>query len=327
MHGEPENKSETLKLTSGTLTEADARAMLERIRWPDGVRCVFCDHDQVYRIEVKASVRKNGKKISARNLFKCKACRRQFSVTKGTIFEDSKIPLRTWIMVMYRMCVSKKGVSALQIKREFGLTYESAWFMCHRIRYAMKDKAFTPLKGTIEADETYVGGKRRGHKVWKERIQDEINMGLRPKPKHPRDEKAIVFGMLERDGRVRTTHVAEATSKELPPIMVGNIDLENSRLITDGHPAYRSIKKHLTHEVIDHELEYTRGDVHTQGIENYWSLLKRGIHGTFHSVSRKYLECYLDEFEFRFNRRKISDADRFYDLLRNVDGRLPWYLS
>ncbi|MBI4300032.1 MAG: transposase, partial [Chloroflexi bacterium] len=147
MHGEPKAKGEAVKLTDGTLTEADAREMLERIRWPDGPRCPFsdCKGEEVYRIEVKASQRKSGAPVGPRHLFKCKKCRRQFSVTKGTIFEDSKIPLRTWIMAMYRMCASKKGVSAHQLHREFGLTYEAAWFMCHRIRYAMKEKTLTPL--------------------------------------------------------------------------------------------------------------------------------------------------------------------------------------
>ena len=332
MHGEPKSKSEVLKLTDGTLTEADARAMLERIRWPDGPHCPRsdCGGAEAYRIEVKASIRKDGRLVGPRHLFKCKACRRQFSVTKGTIFEGSKIPLRTWIMVMFRMCASKKGVSAHQVHREFGLGYETAWFMCHRIRFAMQDKDASLLTGTIEADETYVGGRgRRGHPVYHERVKDEVEMGLRsaPKKKDWRKEKAIVFGILERGGRVRTVMVDEATARSLTPLLKDNIDLQRSNLITDGHPAYRLIRQHLPHDTIDHEIEYVRGDVHTQGIENYWSLLKRGIIGTFHHIGRNHLPEYLDEFQFRFNRRKISDGERFYDLLRKVEGRLAWYLQ
>lgn len=333
MHGEPKPKSDLLKVTDGTLTEADARAMLERIRWPDGPRCPFpdCGGAEAYRIEVKASTRKNGKPVGPRHLFRCKACKRQFSVTKGTIFEDSKIPLRTWIMVMYRMCSSKKGVSAHQIHREFGVTYESAWFMCHRIRWAMREKDGLPLVGTIEADETYIGRRtRRGHPLLYERIQDEIQMGLRPKPQRGRwwaEGKAIVFGMLERDGRVRTVKVDDAQAGTLRPIMIRNIDTSKARLITDAHPAYRLIRRHLPHDVIRHELEYVRGDVHIQGIENYWSLLKRGLYGVFHHVGEGYLPQYLREFEFRFNRRKIADAERFRELVANVEGRLTWYLS
>ena len=335
MHGEPKSKSEVLKLTSGTLTEADARALLERRRWPNGVACLYCGALEPYRIEVKASVRKNGRMVNARQLFACRECKRQFSVTKGTIFEDSKIPLRTWIMVIYRIVASKKGVSAHQIHREFGVSYESAWFMCHRIRYAMQRDKDQLLSGTIEADETYVGGKtRRGHPVaFHERMKIELEAkGLTAHQhikgkRHPRMEKAVVFGILERGGKVRTMHVSETSGKTLRPILTDNIDLANSRLMTDGHAAYRGIKKHLLHDVIDHELEYVRGNVHTNGIENYWSLLKRGIVGTFHHVGRDHLPCYLDEFEFRFNRRKVSDADRFYDLLGNVEGRLAWYLQ
>ena len=152
-------------VTDGSLTEADARAMLERIRWPEGVRCVFedCDGTQVYRIDTKGNDGENGKrKVAPRHLFKCKTCRRQFTVTKGTIFEDSHIPLRTWISVMYSMCSSKRGVSAYQIKREYGLSYEAAWFMCHRIRWAMTEKSVTtPLTGTVEADTNRLRFVRR----------------------------------------------------------------------------------------------------------------------------------------------------------------------
>jgi transposase-like protein len=167
MHDESTRKGQLVAITDGTLTEQDARAMLERIRWPNGLVCAFpdCGGSEVYRIEAKAKVLKSGKKQGPRHLFKCKACRRQFSVTKGTIFEDSKIPLRTWILVMYRMGSSKKGLSAHQVHREFGLSYESAWFMCHRIRFAMRNQDTTPLRGIIEADETYVGGKPRGHRA------------------------------------------------------------------------------------------------------------------------------------------------------------------
>ncbi len=331
MHGEPKSKSEILSVSDGTLTEADARAMLERIRWPNGVHCVFadCGGAEAYKIEVKAGKRNDGRFVGPRHLFKCKACRRQFSVTKGTIFEDSKIPLRTWIMVMYRMCSSKKGVSAHQIHREFGIKYESAWFMCHRIRYAMQDKNPLLLSGTIEADETYIGPRRRrGSPTTRERIKDEQEMGLRPQPVRDwREGKQIVFGIVERGGKARTMHIKDATKDEINPILIKNIDLKESRLITDAHPSYRLIRHHLPHDVIKHELEYVRGDVHTQNIESYWSTLKRGLFGTFHHVGENHLGQYLSEFEYRFNRRKITDADRFYALLGQIEGRLAWYLK
>ncbi|MBI4234635.1 MAG: IS1595 family transposase, partial [Chloroflexi bacterium] len=185
-----------------------------------------------------------------------------------------------------------------------------------------------PLSGIVEADETYIHPRtRRGHKTWHENVKDEIEMGLRPKPekKAPYQDNPTVFGILERDGRVRTVKVPATTSSILKPIMGQMIDMQNARLITDGHPAYRDIKHLLPHDVIDHEVEYVRGDVHTQGIENYWSLLKRGIYGVSHHVGEGYLPQYLNEFEFRFNRRKVSDAERFAALMGQTQGRLLWY--
>jgi len=167
MHSESNPKGDLVKLQRGLLSEAEARAMLERIRWgDDGPRCIFpdCGGAEVYRIETKPSVRKNGRTVPARHLFKCKACKRQFSVTKGTIFEDSKIPLTVWISAMYRMCSDKRGVSAHEIHRQYGIGYEAAWFMVHRIRWAMTEKGGSLLSGVVEPDETYVGGKPGGHR-------------------------------------------------------------------------------------------------------------------------------------------------------------------
>lgn len=175
MHIDSNPKGDLVKLQRGLMSEPDARAMLERIRWPNGLACIYCGSMNVGRIETKPKTytRPDGteRNVMARHLFKCRDCRTQFSVTKGTIFEDSKIPLQVWITVMYRMCSAKKGISAYQIMREYGLSYESAWFMCHRIRWAMTEKTLEPLSGTVEADETYVGGKLRGHRkvLWRDR--------------------------------------------------------------------------------------------------------------------------------------------------------------
>ena len=198
MHKESESKGDLVKLTDGTATEGDARALFERMRWPNGVRCVLpdCGGAEVYRLSIKGKRLKSGRIVGPRELFKCKACRRQFSVTKGTIFEDSHIPLRTWLVVMYRMCSSKKSVSARQIEREFGLSHRAAWFMCHRIRWAMTDKNPPKLSGDVEADETYIGGKPRGHKARrKPRTMSEAISAAWA-------SKAPVFGMAERLARV-----------------------------------------------------------------------------------------------------------------------------
>ena len=325
MHKESTRKGQLLAISDGSLTEADARAMLERIRWPNGVHCLFegCGGAEVYRIETEAKTLKSGRKVGPRHLYKCKACRRQFSVTKGTIFEDSKIPLRTWILVMYRMGSSKKGVSAHQIHREFGLSYESAWFMCHRIRYAMTDKNPTRLKGTIEADETYVGGKPRGHIT--SRIGKYATMSERIKAAW--EKKEAVFGIKERGGRVRAIHMHKPSQRKIQRTIWEQVATSESRLMSDEHNFYYGIKGVLPHDVIRHKSEYVRGDVHTQGMESFWPLLKRGLIGTYHHVDAGYLNMYVQEFAFRTNTRKIDDGQRFATLMNQIDGRVDWYLG
>ncbi len=328
MNGEPKSKGDLVKLADGTLTEADARAMLERIRWPNGPHCPLadCGGADAYRIETKPKTTYNAdgtvkRVVGARHLFKCKACRRQFTVTKGTIFEDSKIPLRTWIMVMYRMCSSKRGVSAHQIHREYGLTYESAWFMVHRIRWAMTAKTGSPLTGTIEADETYVGGKLRGHIEGR-----RATMTQAERVKAGMDKKTPVFGILERGGRVRAKAMPVVTKQGVQTALKSNIDTANARLMTDESALYAGIERHLPHGVIRHKSEYVRGETHTNGIEGFWSIFKRGIIGTYYHVDAGYLNQYVQEFVFRHDSRAVKDADRFAKLMGQVEGRLGWYL-
>jgi len=325
MNSEPRRKGHTPLLTDLLRNEADARAYLEAKRWPNGVVCAFedCGGSEVTAFEVKASVRKNGRHVPARSLYKCKACGRQFSVTKGTIFEDSKIPLRTWLIVAQRMCVSKKAVSALQIQREFGVTYESAWFMCHRIRWAMTDKNPTKLKGTIEADETYIGGKPRGTRDQKIRRHKTMSERI----KAAWEKKEPVFGIKERDGRIRAMAMGKLTQDKVQRTIFQSIDREASRLMTDEHNYYYGLGKMLPHDVIRHKSEYVRGEVHTQGIESFWAVLKRGLVGTYHHVDAGYLNQYVQEFAFRANTRHISDEERFNFLLSNVEGRVDWYLG
>ena len=304
--------------------DSQCREYLEQMRWPDGPRCPKCGSLDHWTINRK-SVTKN----HVSKLYRCKACRKQYTVTVGTIFEDSKIPLYKWLMAIHLMCSSKKGISALQLARELGYekTYRTAWFMAHRIREAMKDKAFPQLTGTVEADETYVGPrKRRGHTLWHERERDEMEMGLRPKVKQDwRRGKATVFGMVERGGNVRTIVVSGATAKELKPLLAGYIDAERTTLMTNGNPAYRLIRNVMPHHIVNHDVTYVDGDTHTQNIEGYWSILKRGLYGVFHHVDQQYLPQYLSEFEFRFNRRKVSDAERFASLVKQTRGRVQWY--
>lgn len=301
-------------------TDDECRAYLERRRWPDGPICPKCGATEPYTITRKAA-----SKNAVKSLYKCRACKRQYTATVGTIFEDSHIPLRKWFAAIYLMCSSKKGMSAHQLHRQLKITYRAAWFMCHRVREAMADgDPLAPLSGTIEADETFVGGKPRGHRRHRQQAQHDYDVGLRDEPP-PRKEKAVVFGMMERGGKARTRHVRDASRESLQPLLMDGIDLERSHLMTDGNPAYAAIEDHLPHGVIRHESEYVRGEIHTQGIENYWSILKRGLYGTFHHVDAGYLASYLNEFEFRFNRRQVSDAERFAALMGQTRGRVLWY--
>lgn len=307
-------------------SDDECRRFLETMRWGDNPVCPKCGGEKPYRI-----TRKSRTKNHVSHLFKCRECKRQFSTTVGTIFEDSKIPLHKWFAAIYLMCASKKSISAHQLHRTLAITYKSAWFMCHRIREAMADSDDTPFSGIVEVDETYVGAKtRRGHKVWHERIKDEEEMGLRTKTprRAPLDGKTTVFGMLERGGRVKSQVVDAPKVENLRPIILGNVDPEKTLLISDRHPAYRNMKRDLPHETVNHELEYVRRDmpdVHTQNIENYWSIFKRGVIGTFHHIGEGYLPMYLREFDFRANRRKITDGERFASLMSQTQGRLTWY--
>ena len=308
------------------LTPEECREILVQSRWPDGIICPKCGAPDAYRI-----TRRSRTKNLVSTLFKCRDCRRQFSATVGTIFEDSKIPLNKWFAAIYLMCSSKKGISAHQLHRSLNISYESAWFMCHRVRQAMgMGEDDDKMGGIVEADETYVGRRtRRGHPTWHEQIRDEEQMGLREprERKAPFEGKTAVFGIIERgSGRTRTEVVPDAKADTLQPIILENVDAENTVLMTDGHPAYRSMGQRLPHEVVDHEIEYVRDHhIHTQNIENYWSILKRGLYGVFHHVSTRYLPMYLHEFDFRAGSRKVSDSTRFAALLRQVQGRLLWY--
>jgi transposase-like protein len=249
------------------------RSYLEALRWPKGPQCPRCTAEKVYR-------------ILKRDQFVCDSCKYQFSATSGTIFHDSHLPLWKWFLAAYLMAESKKGMSANQLKRTLAISYKTAWYLCHRIRKAMQDANPVPLKGTVELDETWIGGKRR----WKARTY------LR--------NKTMVLGAIERGGPLRMK--AEKRGKNPSQKMVRQWIAETTapnaeNLFTDEHPAYFGIE----HKSVNHKIkEYVRGNVHTNSIENAWSLFKRSVVGSYHKVSAKHLDAYLDEFEWRFNNRK-----------------------
>ncbi len=265
-----------MKLIERFPDEASCRVALEKLRWPEGVRCLRCNSDNI-------------RNHYTRDVYDCGSCRYQFSVITGTIFHDTHLPLRKWLVAMYLMCESKKGISALQMKRTLNVAYKTAWYLCHRIRAAMNEANPTPLKGIVEVDETYVGGKQKG-----------VGHGNR-------DNKTMVLGALERGGNVRMKVGSRATRKELHGFIRSTTHPdETSMIMTDDWAAYRGIADGNTqHLVVNHSAkEYVRGIAHTNGIENVWSLLDRSIVGAFHHVSEKHLDRYLDELEWRFNNRE-----------------------
>jgi hypothetical protein len=248
----------------------------------------------------------------------CKDCRRQFTVTVGTVFEDSHIPMRKWVLALFLLCSSKKGMSSLQLQRILDLgSYKTASFMTNRIRYAMKEKSFAaPLSGVVEMDETYCGGKGRP--------------GTR-KPGRPGKDsgKTPVVTIVERDGTKRSMVMERITTANLGAAVAANV-IEGSSVMTDAYPAYvRAIKKFDHHSVNHSAGEYARRDgnivAHTNTVESSFSLLKRGIYGTFHSLSRKHLHRYLAEFDFRWNHRKTTDGERTVAAIRGVSGKRLTY--
>ncbi len=291
---------------------------LEGLRWAAGRVCPHCGvcdsaEREHYRVQRKDSKRK---------LWKCFSCRKQFTVTVGTIFEDSHIPLHKWLLAFYLLCSSKKGMSALQLQRMLKVSYKTAWFMCHRIRWAMAEPAFIEkLSGVVEADETYVGGKARNRK---KRYDQKPNANIgRGK------NKEAVMVVVERGGRARSQHIANVTSASVKGVIREHVD-RSARVMTDAYPSYRGLHHEFaTHEVINHQLdEYVRGDVYTNTAESFFAILKRGINGVYHHVSEAHLHRYLSEFDFRYNNREangVDDAERTRRALGGVEGKRLMY--
>ncbi len=295
----------TLNLVSIAQKYSDedaARELLESLRWPEGPVCPHCQAKEVYRLTPKADSRRPARK----GLLKCKACRKQFSVTVGTIFEGSHIPLGKWLMATFLICSSKKAMSAHQLHRMLGVTYKSAWFMAHRIRYGMAENVFAAqLRGEVAVDETYVGGKTKG------------------KGRHYMGNKTPVVALVEKHGSVRTRVVADVTAKTLHKVIKEEVAKE-ATIMTDEHTSYGGIGEHFAggHQTVNHGAkEYARGEVTTNTAESFFSLLKRGVYGNFHHVSRKHLHRYADEFAFRWNSRKLKDGERVVSALSMIEGK------
>ncbi|MGC2171310.1 MAG: IS1595 family transposase [Candidatus Sulfotelmatobacter sp.] len=278
-------------LTQMFSTDEQCRTLLKKLRWPYGIECVRCKSKRVFE-------------VATQKKFECVECGHQFSVLTQTIFHDTHLPLETWFMAVLLLCEARKGMSANQIKRTLGISYKTAWYLCHRIRAAMKEADAPMLDGTVELDETYVGGKKRGACI--------RGRGA---------EKEVVLGIRQRGGDLRFFHAKDAKSATLAAFIRENVSEDVDVIVTDEWSAYPDAMRRTDnvekHKTIRHKGHvYVDGDVHTNTIESAFSLLKRGIMGTWHKISAKHLPAYLEEMSFRFNRRKNSDL--FVDTLRHM---------
>jgi transposase-like protein len=292
-------------IDAARLTEDEARTILENIRWPNGPVCPHCGSDNATRLEAKSQKFRDG-------LLQCNACRQQFTVTVGTVMHRSHITLRQWVQAFHSMCSHKKGVSALQLQRNLGLkSYKSAWHLAHRVRFAMRVMPLrAALQGTVEVDETYIGGKSR--------------LGRRGRGS---ERKTPVVALVERGGRIRTRPVERVSAKALKSAIRQNVR-KDARIMTDDFSSYHGLEREFTggHEIVNHgEREYVRGDVHVNSAESFFALLKRGVHGTFHHVSKQHLHRYCDEFGFRWDHRKVTDGERTVAAIMGSEGKRLTY--
>ena len=283
------NFPETLQEAIKYFADPDnALNFMTSLRWPDGIpMCPRCGSNKSIF-------------ISTRRLWKCKGCKKQFAIKLGTVMEDSPIGLDKWLCAIWMIANCKNGISSYEIHRALGITQKSAWFLLHRIRLAMKTETFEKLSGPVEVDETYVGGQAiNKHKNHKPRGMGRGSSG-----------KTIVMGILDRSGEVRTKVIPDIKKPTIQNIIKAHVK-PGAEVYTDDFTPYRGLSSTYTHEVINHMAGYVRGHVHTNSIENFWSLLKRSINGTYVSVMPFHLFRYVDEQAFRFNNRKFKDVDRF----------------
>ncbi len=275
-----------------------------KLRWPDGkIICPRCKSEQNYFIKT-------------RRLWLCKSCNKQFTLKVGTIFEDSPLGLDKWMAAFWMLCNCKNGVSSMEIHRALGITQKSAWFMLQRLRLALQDDFYgSKLGGEVEVDETFIGGKARNmHKHRRDALTGRKE-----------DDKTVVVGFMERGGKVRTEIVPKIRKHNLQPLVREHVQV-GAALYTDALKSYVGLKEEYKHQVIDHAIEYVRGKVHTNTIENFWSLVKRCLHGTYVSVEPFHLYRYLDEQMFRFNNREnMNDSKRFELGMSQVLGKRLTY--
>lgn len=281
--------------------EKECREYMEKSRWGGEPFCPHCSSTKPYCLKDEKTYRCSSPK-----------CRRDFTVTVGTVFENYKVKLSTWLMAVYILGGHRKGISSLQLARDLGVTQKTAWFINHRIRFAMGDPNPTPLNEIVEVDETYVGGKLENmHRGRRKKIKDS-----------GKDNKVAVMGMVQRGGKARLTVIGKASFKDL----IRQNVLPTANLVTDAHLGYVGLdKEYASHESVNHsEMEFKRGDAYTNSVEGFFSLFKRIIFGTYHQVSPKHLHRYCIETSYRFNSRHLTDKQRFEVAISNIEGRLTY---
>lgn len=287
--------------------EGKCRAYLEHLRWNDKPKCPVCgNEDNIYRL-------KDGKTLKCGN----NKCYKRFTVTMGTYMESSKIKLSSWFMAFYICGAHKKGVSSVQLAKDIGVTQKTAWFMLHRIREGWKEKDPKLFTGTVESDETFIGGKNKNRHSNK-KIQNAQGRSFK--------DKVAVMGLIERESKtVRTFIITNTRAEAMEPILLNNIAPE-STLMTDEWWGYRNCELYfLNHKIVRHDLkQYVNEDCYTNTLEGFWSLLKKSITGIYHNVSKKHLQKYCDEMSYRYNTRGMKDAERFTLSLKKLNGRLTY---
>jgi transposase-like protein len=297
---QPKNLLEAVRYFSDLDVATD---FVAKLRWPSGPVCPKCGSADKHSF------------VTTRRVWKCKGCKKQFSVKVGTIFEDSALGLDKWLPAVWLIANSKNGISSHELGRALGTTQKSAWFMLHRIRLAMRSGSFEMLSGTVEVDETYIGGKARNmHAAERRKIS----------PGRGTENKTAVVGMVERGGKVRA-HVVDNVRRSTLQSYVRDAVEPGSAVYTDALASYTGLERDYNHLTVNHAIQYVDGQVHTNFIENFWSLLKRGLHGTYISVEPFHLFRYLDERMFTFNLRDMTDYGRFEAVLTACSGRRLTY--